>query len=464
MHITFGHGHRSPDTHTVVLFSKEAFAALSSSCPSKPLLPNLRCLLRFGVTPTKFVPAHDLFVSPTITTLLLEWLGKLTDDIQTLMDYVCEHCPRLANLQVTILNETWPVPTPPQARPRIFSRLMQLDTVILATERPLPPPMVMDLQPLPRLMKLSLTFYDDSPWKLTACPPTMELAFPVLKELTLIVPRAVHCISMLAAFCFPMLEELDLGASMIGQTGPLFQTIHDRCDLNRLKMFKLRRLEICGYGDDDYYEPPITPDSLRPLYAFPAMRKAELDVINEIQLADADLRELALAWPQLEDLRLLPDESHQPSYVLPVATMAGLVHFARHCPQLRYLYIAVNTSQTSVARIFDALPNAVQPDCAVEHVVLGECFPVGDPQQIAGALAVIFRRLQKFSGGYPYVDEKDLDANNATQEGSGSIESNDENEWDLSVKQWSEVARCLPFFRRRSAAALKRWWETRHTL
>ncbi|KAH9913111.1 uncharacterized protein B0H18DRAFT_1126579 [Fomitopsis serialis] len=352
--------------------SSEALVTLDQYNPSKALFPNLRYLYLSSITDTDVVPYRRLFLSPALLDLVIEW--EVFDvNAAALLDHLSAHCQSVRILNIaTQQEESWSSPGPVEIRAGIFDSLKALHILSFISAVPLPAAAFMELQSLPHLTDLHISILDEpaSPWTFPVA--TEFRPFRALQLFFIRCSQVTDCSKVLAAFSFPVLEGLTIRAGEFGSLGHLFRIIRDNCSHTSLCHISIC---WCDLFDQDPGPVEATASDFRNLYAFHELQVLSVETFNEIRLTDDDLRDMALSWPYLESLKLLPSKDKE----RPPETI-------RHCPRLHTLHIGIDTSQADAARIIEALSGAG---------------PMRDPNEVAMSLAIIFRRLEKFIGGYP---------------------------------------------------------------
>ncbi|CCM00769.1 uncharacterized protein FIBRA_02810 [Fibroporia radiculosa] len=103
------------------------------------------------------------------------------------------------------------------------------------------------------------------------------------------------------------------------------------------------RLNISCHTDN-----PFEISSIRPLLQIGCMRHLKFEIDAPWSLSDADVEELAYAWPDIQTLELgLYHDSLQGAGVLPVAcpTLRALSSLVQHCPKLGEIYLPLRASR-----------------------------------------------------------------------------------------------------------------------
>ncbi|CCM04666.1 uncharacterized protein FIBRA_06851 [Fibroporia radiculosa] len=170
----------------------------------------------------------------------------------------------------------------------------------------------------------------------------------------------------------------------------VFVTCVGRCTITDV----LHVIDLEIYIDSD--TAALSSTEIRWLYAFRNRKVLEIDSQLNGDFNDHDFCDMATPWPRLRHLSFRDTQgmSFSPPFE-PSGTLAGLAHFARHCPNLQTL------SATTDA---DVLPTAIPADgCGrplarlgeswTTHVDLNESPLTGDTKQVAGLLLSIFPNL-----------------------------------------------------------------------
>ncbi|KAH9932319.1 uncharacterized protein B0H18DRAFT_1115985 [Fomitopsis serialis] len=376
------------------------YATLNMHAPSLPLFPSLRNWRCYDIPHATVVPDHWLFLGSSLAELVLEW-DVLDERAAFLMACLPFICPKLRTLRIRVRRGfasylIWLQPTP-------FSSLKELRTFEIRSMVDIPVDTLMaELQSLPWLSDLTLNRYPGPLWASPAATIEAPPSFRALTSLQLAGDPGNSCMSVLATSYFPALEELYIKAAAFGPLDHIFRTIHDHCSHTSLHTLhvtdgvKLRE-------DTPDFEPLAHPAHFRYLHAFRGLEEVWIETLHGILLTDDDLRDMALAWPRLRALRLLPSENLLPGPPTfePAGTLAGLAHFALHCPDLGSLAIAIDTSEAHKMDILSAFPALLERVSALTHLLLGQCEPMGKPEAIATSLAIIFPNLEEVLGSYP---------------------------------------------------------------
>ncbi|KAI0738351.1 hypothetical protein C8Q80DRAFT_1347940 [Daedaleopsis nitida] len=224
-------------------------------------------------------------------------------------------------------------------------------------------------------------------------PSLEEGAFPALYDLN-VSAQLPHFLRVLAAPFFPANLRL-LYVHATHAVGPplvhaFLAAVAESCQL-------LTELALVCGGDAQPLrfrarpaaEERISMDTLRPVLKCPQLVLFELSCETPLALTQADVEELAAGWPTLEVLVLapypiplpLPQESEGGAL-----TLAALVPFARHCPNLRTL--ALHLSVGGPHAHIPALGTAVRPFRKLTRLDVGTS-PLASPEAVKGVGRVL---------------------------------------------------------------------------
>jgi hypothetical protein len=130
----------------------------------------------------------------------------------------------------------------------------------------------------------------------------------------------------------------------------------------------------------------MTSDVVRPLLAFPNLRKVELSSPLGFCLDDDFMDTMALAWSEIEHLSI------QGGVFNP--TIMVLHSLSRHCPRLQYLSLTVDASNVEIDHPAGT-PRVIQGALAVWNA---QGSPINSSVQVADLLSSIFPSLSRIYG------------------------------------------------------------------
>lgn len=399
---------------TEVILNRDTAAALFGDDYPRPPFINL-CELHCS-QPSSWeghglpLPDHRLFLGAAMVNLSLNHY-PIDEQAEQMLADIPRLCPNLQALRINypigaLIGS--PRAVPPLRRPGFFRSLTELSEISIGS--PLPASAFEEMRSLPRLQSLSFVPALEDPW---IPPPAPYPPFSSLTDLTIDGSSEVRkdayyadrCANVLTMAYFPVLESLRILAAYIGSFEHINTLIEAHCSHTALRELHITREAAVVEADIDLDD--VIAEDIRPLYAFRNMRAVTLNEAYNFQLTDDDVREMALAWPRLERLSLMPmymvmEENGyftvEGGVPPPETTLRALVHFARHCPELNELWIRVSTADTDAREIrrmmFAEGPLRFVP--SLTRLRLGHCLPAGNPKEVLAALAAMFPRLHQF--------------------------------------------------------------------
>ncbi|KAI5884821.1 uncharacterized protein SCHCODRAFT_02594652, partial [Schizophyllum commune H4-8] len=227
--------------------------------------------------------------------------------------------------------------------------------------------------------------------------------FSALKHLSCIGTSLPFLYSVLSSRPALPLSTLDADVRMRAPADlhALLSTISAHVDRGALTQIEVANAR----WDFEHVPTPLSPDALRALAGFRALTVLALGRISALALADADWREAAGWWPELEHLRIEMDRAADPAGACP---LAALGHLARGCPRLVHLEMPVDATvvpgavdASSVSHAIDAssVSHAVDASAGsratcLELFICPRMSPIADAGVVARYLAGIFPALQ----------------------------------------------------------------------
>ncbi len=227
------------------------------------------------------------------------------------------------------------------------------------------------LQALPHLAKLNccLPFLDDA-YRHLAHHPTLSVLhgslpplrahpvltepsespiFPNLTELVLEAMELGSCVTLVSNMGSISLESLSVSTNVAGlitieDTRALFVTLRRQPSLKALTLcrrrFSFEEMAPIPDGPDQ----TLLPHEFAPLFELRNLTGLSLSFDIALDIDDACIRAMAMAWPQLHAL-----SAYSPKAIgdRPKVTLAGLISLAEHCPLLDALAINLDPSVTN---------------------------------------------------------------------------------------------------------------------
>ncbi|EED79996.1 predicted protein [Postia placenta Mad-698-R] len=139
--------------------------------------------------------------------------------------------------------------------------------------------------------------------------------------------RLTASLRVLGAVKWVNLQYLTVNAVHAGREDllDLCQRLGDQCSTASLKCIKIQVNEAESVND-------LPGSFLRPLYAFRQLESITTNMEYNVMLRDADLMEMAVAWPRLRHLVIDHELFTDTRPCRPATTLSGLLHLVRHCP------------------------------------------------------------------------------------------------------------------------------------
>jgi hypothetical protein len=258
---------------------------------------------------------------------------------------------------------------------------------------------LMHIGRLPHLRRLSCMVTGDA--MPAAFPPLPESHwFPQLKCVFIQSEILASCSFLVEAMSSSPIRTFAL--SHLGSSDSLgwrhmLKSIGDYCNKATLTSVNL--------WDDEDDEPQhdadiLTIEDIRPLFTFSRLYSVSLSTQEGIDIDDANMKELAKAWPQLSCFSLGTPNTAQRK---PRVTLAGLIPLARYCRDLLTVSINIDASDVNIS---EARPAGGTINASFDCLNIGDS-PISDPIPVAAFLSDIFPKIKviyKFDG-------RDLDEN-----------------------------------------------------
>ncbi|KAH7906721.1 hypothetical protein BJ138DRAFT_1182922 [Hygrophoropsis aurantiaca] len=145
-------------------------------------------------------------------------------------------------------------------------------------------------------------------------------------------------------------------------------------------------LRLSGYDSPGTLPPTITFETMQPLLSFRDLRVLKIERFGTFALDDEALKVFAMAWPNLEILRLEHNIWPRPLGI----TFRGLSHLVRFCPNLKHLTLAFDATKTECTQ--EELGGA--SNCAIKWLDLLNS-PLSDVGVVAALLKCLFPQLER---------------------------------------------------------------------
>ena len=218
-----------------------------------------------------------------------------------------------------------------------------------------------------------------------------------LRYVNICAPNIESCTTLLNALHAPTLRTLDLQFSTSCSQPAIhrcFERIQSFKSLHNLRMWADR----VAWGSYRY-GPCIVPSrTMRLLYALRELHDIRIEEHLKIDLHDEDVLEMAQAWSKLCKLVFTAFTGAYDEEVFPQLTAEALLHFAKHCPRLRQLGLAFDTSFIDTGSFDDLKAEDVGRNLNVLeiHPPLAD---IENPGEVARFLYRVFPNLQSVRFG-----------------------------------------------------------------
>jgi hypothetical protein len=344
----------------------EVYRAIIISCPSSPILPNLRDLT--------WTPDGDeifqyvrMFLTPGLTRLHLffDWSElKLS-----LLPQLKHLCPSITHLYLGCTADDDGIVDVISNNIYKWEQLEVLEASDLNNHA------ITCLSTLPRLQKVRCELHDR--WQ----GVSRLLPFPALQELSLIATDAGDCSSFIACLEVAKLlrVSLHLGTEGNGDYHGLLLTLQQHVSNSSLEEVWL---------SDDFVDDHIIPGHVfRPLLSFANLTLLSFRPSSLFAPENSTINDISKAFPRLQHLEL---GIHHGSHGHTRVTLAGLIPLVQQCPDLRYLGIVVDASNTDYRSYHNRGQSVSNHN--IKEISVGDS-RITEPSAVASFLSNIFPEL-----------------------------------------------------------------------
>ncbi|KAF8625623.1 hypothetical protein AX17_006808 [Amanita inopinata Kibby_2008] len=366
------------------------YQTLSIAAREKKLLPGLK-ELSWGILDDTIYPYAPLFLSPTITTLHLRLEGCNNNSSFTmrlsLLPSLAVACRALTDVQLVRvadntklvasrrdrhMNEVLAVP------PAIcqWTNLRNLSLEYISGRT------AFCTSDLPALRELKLSHIDSH----GADVVHVSKGFPVLERLEADRCDIGFCTKLIDLMLETPLRFLDLTldeAASASELQGLFKTMHDRLVHQSLEHFSCLAFHVV----DD--EEPVILRHMFPLLSFTRLSHVFMTAPCGFDLCDDDIYGISSRWTGLQELGLY---THQLSEQRSRMSIEGLVALAKHCPDLKYLSLAVDATEVNRHDESERPGKGVSNEKLKTLAVSAS--PIVEPILVASFLSDIFPKLE----------------------------------------------------------------------
>ncbi|KAJ7495564.1 hypothetical protein FB451DRAFT_367367 [Mycena latifolia] len=396
--------------------SPTVFETLSLSFPGGYMFPNLQ-VLNMTDYPPQFVSSIDFLISPQLQEICL-YFGTDSRLLGQIVPMLSVKCPSLTCVDITVddSSDAWTL----QLVSDFIRSSSRIEILIVPN---LDPDAFKHLGGLTSLTGLKL---EDPkvPWTLALPFDTATSPQPMYSSLTELyfghttVDRITAFIKVISNPPLKKLEADSLDdAATSDVIGRLYSALAAHCSHDSLQDISMHGAFLSESASPDQYR--IHGATLRTLFCFGNMVSVDLHQCSGFDLDDADIFDMACAWPRLEYLSLTGATDLELRE--PRVTVQGFYAFAHHCPNLGVLEMIVNATVPPELPIGIPVSQASLRTLDVYHS------PIRTPKAVAAFLASIFPEVDVNSHFDGEVDP-------ASEEGKYS-------------KCWEEVKQSLLEFR-----------------
>jgi len=287
-------------------------------------------------------------------------------------------------------------------------------------------------------------------------------AFPVLRSLSLratvtdvttFINSAFFPSGSLTSLCIHTLHQ-----EVYHNIKSFFATLAELCTGLTTIVLRMPEVEVEGPNLYGWFEfgmelEFVDFDVIEPLCAFSNLRLFILNTLYPLSLNDEEIKRMAMAWPELEEL----DLNHYPSPAfnpLQRLTLAGVAAFAEHCPKLRTLRLHILPELD-----FDSYLEPPTPFQKLEIFVLSILYR-GDYNTYDFAAFLSDVIPSKCSVTHHFYQES-----TPVRPNNNSFGMPMGRDWVTTSKEaWRQVERSVPFFRETEDRWFGPVWEQRRVM
>jgi hypothetical protein len=235
-----------------------------------------------------------------------------------------------------------------------------------------------------------------------------------------------HLLSML---CPSQLQTLYL--TMHGTSASSSSLAHWKLCFDTLSVYSLHTLQVIFISIEEIPTEAADLAIFRPLLAIRTLKTLVIRGFRHT-LGDDDLEQMALAWPQLEDIALYDGTPTSATTPCSRITMNGIATLLKHCPMLSTLGLTIDASTTHPQFISNHV--GVRNE-AITTIIVGNSL-IGNPVEVARSLYRILPNLTKVK-----MWRGDGTRCLATAEGTPPPHAPDYHSWWIAVLQILETLR-----------------------
>jgi hypothetical protein len=362
---------------------ESVFIDLAMTRPTLSILPNLRNLT-WAASTDKALTQCLLFLHPGLTSLnILVRESVLAAPVNNFLQEVQTRTPYLSRFE---LNCTQPMSEVETSLMELLRTLEGLEEITLPHYY-LTSNLLEHLSTLGRLKNVLL--WSNSPVgdpkdvKDVSISPAQG-SFPLLEKLSVDMNlteglRFVQSKASLSHLTYIHISALKLEAP--SDIHNFLKGVSESCPALTTLVLSL----LVKWVEEPSHSTSVTMDTLRPVLACSKLVEFDITYNYPFRLTQADLAELARNWPSLQSLFLCeyPYVTHDRSDALP--TLAALIPFAEHCPNLTGLGLFLDAT---IDEETSPLPSVITPFRNLALLNVGQSF-ISNPEAVAMFIAQI---------------------------------------------------------------------------
>ncbi|KAJ7140946.1 hypothetical protein C8R44DRAFT_239265, partial [Mycena epipterygia] len=272
----------------------EIYAALSLSLPKHPLFPNIRHLT--WRTRDDIFPYIRTLVGDKLKSIFLDFHGSDIIRSSLLLSLTTFH-PKLTHLEIDVL-----ITDSPMATPAIYSAICSWNHLEKLKFSSLDLPSMLHLARLPNLKYLHLYHFPSDAATLRQFQARVASTGPVfaaLREFTAYSNPITLIADFLDVIDPDALDKIDLTieAPNLTEEWQALTTSLARKSCKTLTKLSLTNIYSTEHDIPDALEHMLGTESIQPLLSFANLAQVTIGAAHGIDLDDAFLKRMALAWP-----------------------------------------------------------------------------------------------------------------------------------------------------------------------
>ncbi|KAG1732019.1 uncharacterized protein EDB91DRAFT_1226827 [Suillus paluster] len=332
-----GHPKRPPTPHRHVL--QQLFAHY----PPTSLFPNLVALdFQVVFNLAEFSANFSLlrqFLSPRLEMLAFcVPLGLPAHEVEQLVDAFPAEASGLRQLVISAKSGDSPcrIDLP-------LNKLEKLITLHIIRNVCLTRHSIADIGRLRFLQVLALTLHEESGVLEDSRLTDMPVELSALNRLRLTADRMQLCTSFLPRVITPHLSSININYTKYAtpaEVGNLVLSLQTSCQFFALEEISIQSYHRSPHQDFNKEHSPLPSHLFRPLLKFRRLKTAKFIAMGKYSLDDAFIEDIAVAWPDIRDLRFASKET-----VTSTVTFAAMLSLASRCRSLRVLHLTFNATR-----------------------------------------------------------------------------------------------------------------------